>query len=678
MNRFARGVIDKVVPPDKAATPPPPRVNTDGPLAAGDLIGPNYEVLGILGEGGFGRVYLARNRDSGNQFAVKTLRNRFMRDPGIRARFEAEANVWVDLGTHPNIVQALFVREYDGRLYIGLEYIAPDANGITSLEGHLDKRDFNLKQALGWAIDCCRGLEFGYSKGMRAHRDIKPSNILMDGSSRARITDFGLAGALGGELRGQGMGTIYYMPPEQWDDVTTCDERSDLYSFGVVLYQLTHQRSALPFRPWTALDDTQESWEDMLHELYSLHVQAPVPELDSPVRPIVERLLQKEPVRRYESFTQLRGDLEWLLKRVGGEVTSADGTETLSADEWMRRGSSLAELGRLNEALACHDRAIALDPNLREAWQHRSDTLEALGRHNEALVSAWRVVEMQPDDRDGWVAAGIAFAGLERHDEALAALKRALEFDPSFAYAWYYVGLTQKAMGNTQDALAAFRKAVHLNPQFGNAWIQLGGALAAIGKPEEAIPALRTGLQINPASISGWYTAGNTFRAIGSLKDAVAAYERIIELDPEHVDAWFRRGACLLALGMRQGSYESFHQVTELKPEWDLGWHNAGIALCRLHRYAEAVVTLDRAIDIDPNQAATWTARGDAMRGLNRNREALVCYSSAVKVEPAHENAWMAMGDLLLQLGDVEKAAGCQAHLDAIRQGRAGSSPPGR
>ena len=676
MDRIAKGV-DRVRRVEKAVGVQTPRVNTDGPLGPGDLIGPSYEVQGILGQGGFGRVYLVRSRDNGDTFAVKTLRNRFMRDAEVRARFETEANVWVDLGAHPNLVQALFVREYDGRLYIGLEYIPPDAQGITSLEGHLERRDFNPKQGLGWAIDCCRGLEFGYSHGMRAHRDIKPSNILVDECSRARITDFGLAGAMGAALRGQGMGTIYYMPPEQWDDVTSCDERSDLYSFGVVLYQLAHPRSALPFKAWTALDDTPEAWDDLQHEMYALHVQAPVPELDSPLNPIIEKLLRKSPADRYRRFADVRYDLEWALRRIGGEVISSSETDTLTADEWMRRGTSLAELGRLDEALDCHDRAIELSPDLREAWQHRSDTLESLGRHTEALASAWKVVEMQPDDRDGWVAAGIAFAGLERHDEALAALSRALEFDPSFAYAWYYAGLTQKAMGSTQDALLSFRRAVSLNPQFGNAWLQVGGALAALGQPKEAVEALHTGLEINPASVSGWYTAGNTFRSLGSLREAVSSFERIIELDANHADAWFKRGVCLLSLGMRDGALESFRRVTELKPDWDLGWHNAGIALCQLHRYAEAVVTFDRAIDIDPNQAATWTARGDAMRGLSKHREALVCYGHAVRLDSAHETAWTAMGGLLMQLGDTEKAAACQARLDALRQGRV-ESPAAR
>ena len=167
------------------------------PYQKGDLIGQKYEVHGVLGRGGFGIVYLVYSHETGSVYALKTFRDEYLADAQTRERFRKEANVWVDLERHPYLVRAYFVEEVVGRLFIVMEYIAPDEQGLNSLEGYLQRRPPDLAQSLRWAIQICYGMEYACSRGVRAHRDLKPANILISQDKAVKICDFGLAGVLG-------------------------------------------------------------------------------------------------------------------------------------------------------------------------------------------------------------------------------------------------------------------------------------------------------------------------------------------------------------------------------------------------------------------------------------------------------------------------------------------------
>src|SRR6185436_12914163 len=198
-----------------------------------------YEIHDVLGEGGFGIVYLAYHRPSGTVMALKTFRDEHFENAEARALFRKEAQIVVDLDPHPHLVRAYMVDEIHGRLFIGLEFIAPDDDGLNSLEGHLRRRPPDLAQSLRWAIQFCHGMEFAEAHGLRCHRDIKPANIMIDASGRLLISDFGLAGAISAAKKGaattvqaegaEGGGGVYgtptHMPPEQFLGGDRCDER---------------------------------------------------------------------------------------------------------------------------------------------------------------------------------------------------------------------------------------------------------------------------------------------------------------------------------------------------------------------------------------------------------------------------------------------------------------------
>ncbi|HBR21504.1 MAG TPA: hypothetical protein DD713_02890 [Nitrospiraceae bacterium] len=453
----------------------------------GDFIGQKYEVFGVLGEGACGIVYLVYSHETKSAYALKTFRDEYLEDVTTRERFKKEAQVWIDLERHPYLVRASFVEEISGRLFIAMEHIAPDDEGLNTLEGYLRRRPPDLAQSLRWAIQFCHGMEHAYSKGIKAHRDIKPANIMIGQDKAVKISDFGLAGFIGtpkafsgikinpqhtisGEtyqtMKGSAFGTPPYMPPEQFENAAGCDERSDIYSFGIVLYQMA-SGGKLPFLP-----DMSGSGEgDVFHKWYMLHSKASVPRLKSPLFPVIFRCLEKKTVNRYFSFKELRRDFETLLKKQTGEVVKVPELKELEAWEWSNKGVSLRSLGKHQEAIACYEKAIEINP--REAW--------------------------------AWSNKGVALGGIGKYQEAIDCYDRALEINPRDAAAWLNKGAALRSLSKSQEAIVCYDEAFAINPICAAAWFNRGAALDSLGKHQEAIACFDTALQLNPGDAEAWY-----------------------------------------------------------------------------------------------------------------------------------------------------------------------------
>jgi serine/threonine protein kinase len=431
----------------------------------GDFIDQEHEVCGVLGVGGFGVVYLIYAHGLYESpgvraskpilLALKTLRDEYLENEQTRERFHREANVWVDLERHPYIVRAHYIREIAGRLYIAMEYIAPDSEGLSSLRGHLERRPPDLAQSLRWAIQFCHGMEYAYAMGVRCHRDIKPDNILISSDHILKITDFGIAGILGAAaeepgvglivqngrigssqltMEGGGFGTATHMPPEQFTDPAACDERSDIYSFGIVLYQM-RTGGKCPFSPALPKDESKEETEKFWRAMRNLHTDAPVPKLNSRLFPVIERCLQKEPRNRYRSFQELRSELEPMLQRLTAEYIAAPELKDHAAWEWNNKAVSLKELKRYDEAIQCYEKALEIDPRCAGYWKDKATVLGQVRRYEEATACYSKALEIDPRDAKTWAAKSAILIDLGRYEEADACCSKALEIDPQFAFA---------------------------------------------------------------------------------------------------------------------------------------------------------------------------------------------------------------------------------------------------
>jgi eukaryotic-like serine/threonine-protein kinase len=288
-------------------------------LAPGRVLAGRYLVGQHVATGGMAQVWRARDEVLGRTVAIKVLRDNLADDPAFRARFHREAVAAAHL-THPSIV-SVYDTGVDGDVvYIVMEYVA----GRTLAELRRERGTFDLDDAVGVAVPVLEALGYAHERGV-VHRDIKPENILVGEDGRVRVADFGIAKAAfaGGDLTttGQVLGTVRYLSPEQVGDAEA-DARSDLYSMGVVLYELLTGRA--PF-----------SDENPVTAAMLRLTTAPVPPRD--IRPALPRDVQavvlKSLARRPEDRYQSAAAMCDALLRTAGAGVPAPGRGASPANE---------------------------------------------------------------------------------------------------------------------------------------------------------------------------------------------------------------------------------------------------------------------------------------------------------------------------------------------------------
>src|SRR5664280_1290403 len=162
----------------------------------GDRIAGEYTVRRVFGgedQSGMGVVYLVEHREYRTPFVLKTFQRTTSEDA---KRFVSEATAWIKAGSHPHIVEAYWVKELAGQLFVAAAYVEPDVNDRNSLEDFLAPTPLRAEVILLWAVQFCRGMEYARTKGVLAHRDIKPANLMVDADGNLKVTDFGIAKAV--------------------------------------------------------------------------------------------------------------------------------------------------------------------------------------------------------------------------------------------------------------------------------------------------------------------------------------------------------------------------------------------------------------------------------------------------------------------------------------------------
>jgi non-specific serine/threonine protein kinase len=618
----------------------------------------HYRVEERLGAGGMGEVYRARDLRLHRDVALKFLPASRQADPESRARLLAEARAAAALRS-PHVAAIFDIEEHEGVLFIVMEYVRGEPLSRWTARGRLSVTD-----AVSIAMQVAAALDEAHASGL-VHRDIKSANIMVDDRGVAKVLDFGLAKHVPdllltathptGPVTGDGLvlGTLAYMSPEQARN-RPVDQRSDLFSLGVVLYEMLAGK--LPF-PTSSPADVLDA---IVH-------RSPAPLAAAPVdlERIVRRALAKEPNARYQTATELRADLQAFQRTllspeefVGGRA----GTPTMvSSSGGGRSGHPTHRIAVLRFANVTEDTADdwigaglaeTLTSDLKHVHQvtvigaeQVGDTLRRL--ETEGSIHDEHGFAIELGRRVG--ATCLVTGGYQRQDNLLRVTARFVDVETGTVTKTLRVDGVMSQIFELQDQI------VHGLSQDLEVRLQSSERMA-IEEPEtrsvEAYEAYSRGLvELRRAEVA-------------SLDLAITLFDRAIRLDPEYASAWAALGAAYDLKAFFSGMSHWSAKAVELEqralainPHLSSAHHWLGVAYLNAGRYEEAIEATGTAIRLDPGNALAHAVRG---RGLAFGRgnvdEAIAELREAVRIDATLGYAHLLLALLYLVRGQYDWA----------------------
>src|SRR5579859_5366862 len=299
-----------------------------GDIETGTVLANRYEILALLGQGGMGAVYKAHDKELERTVALKLIRADLASNPEILRRFKQEL-ILARQVTHENVIRIFDLGQSEGIKFISMDFVEGQDLRVLLLE----RGKFPAEQAARLMLQICRALEAAHAEGV-IHRDLKPQNIMLDANGRAYVMDFGIARSAylpGMTQTGALIGTPEYMSPEQGKG-EKLDERSDLFSLGVIFYELVTGQS--PFYSETPLATLWKRMQEKAKPLCELD-----PAIPKPLSDIVAKAMEIEPADRFASAGEMAQQLElWLGPSAGTSVIYVPAPHKRAYWKWVSAG----------------------------------------------------------------------------------------------------------------------------------------------------------------------------------------------------------------------------------------------------------------------------------------------------------------------------------------------------
>ena len=613
----------------------------------------HYRIGERLGAGGMGEVYRGEDTRLGRPVALKFLPPSLKADPESRARLLNEARA-ASMLRSPNIAVTYDIGEDGGTDFIVMEYVDGELLSARVAGGPLP-----VSEVVDIGVQVADALDEAHARGI-VHRDIKSANLIRTSRGLVKVLDFGLAKFMtrGGALdltqaqvtiAGMVVGTVSYMAPEQALG-RAVDHRADLFSLGVVLFELLTGR--MPFEGTSST----EIIDRILHEIPSppsRHVSGIPPSLDA----VVGRALEKDPDFRYQHAADMRSDLERIALELDGAVPRSTARMSAAAappihnsvavmtfsnitrepaDDWI--GTGIAETvssdlknihgltiigrARVYDAL----RNLSTDAHLKDSlaidighrlgatwvvvggYQRMGErvritanfvevatgevrrTVKVDGRVDDIFVLQDKIV-FELSQGLNVVLKGTEIADIERRETA--------SVEAYESYARGMMNLRQATRDSLDRAIAAFEDATRHDPEYARAWAALGGAyglkanfLSIPDMLNEAVEIERRALSIDPQLADAHMWLGSSLLALGRVDEAVAEIREALRLDPENGQAYQSLArACWVGKGDFASAIPLFDRAIELNPE-------AGYSYLQLSMLLAWEGQLDRAAEI--------------------------------------------------------------------------------
>jgi tetratricopeptide (TPR) repeat protein len=620
-------------------------------VTAGELTGQTlgrFRLGPLLGAGGMGVVYLAEDTELGRRVAVKLLPRELVGDPNRRARFLLEARAAAAIRP-PGIAVIHDIAESGGRVLIIMEYVEGE-----SLRALVSRTRLPLARALDLSAMLAEAVSAAHSAGI-VHRDLKPENLMLDRDSRLRVLDFGIAkldpasydgsAPIGPAMTREGasIGTPGYMSPEQVRGLSA-DWRADLFSIGVVLYELVTGHP--PFVGPTPVDVAASSMRDEPPRPSGLDPRVP-PALEA----LILRCLAKDPQARPASAAEIGHQ----LRRIERDLTSVELGATLATDGSLfpPGGNSTPYAGAIDAIPRRRPAAwlLALGVGLLISLVAIAAVLAVRARASSIAVAAPLIASIEapaPALREPEVGVAALASYLTRTDSkretsntvpawdsAARDFERAAE-QPGAPVRWrsarYFAeGQRQLLGGDLSASKQSFERAARAEPDWALPQVGLAALFDRQNDQPQALAAARRAEQLDPKLWLAVRAAARAYLMVPDFPSAISELRRALVLSPNN--------ALLLS-------------------ELALAYHGALMD-------DEAERQAKRALELDPDLVSVHVLLAERALERNRAKVALDHATSATANDPTNVPAWLAKADALLLLGRKSDAA--RAYDEAIR-----------
>jgi serine/threonine protein kinase/tetratricopeptide (TPR) repeat protein len=618
-------------------------------LTSGHLLAQRYEILNLLGEGGMGAVYKARDVELGRMVALKVIRPDLARNRAILDRFKQELILATQV-THRNVVRIYDLGDAEGIKFITMEYV----EGEDLADVIHQRTKLPPKEAVDLVEQVCRALRAAHNVGV-IHRDLKPQNIMREnGTGRILVMDFGLAKTLEGNRMtqtGAMVGTMEYMSPEQ-ALAANLDQRSDIFSLGLIFYELLTGQT--PFRADSALASLIKRTQERV---------VPVSEFDKSVPPelsqIVSRCLERDLTLRYQSAAELLADLElWAGTGKSGIIAARlkPGPRRW-ADENKRLLAGVTALVLLLIATLAYFLVRPRSASVPEAKKQEAQAVRA----RSLAILPFR--NSSGDAKDDWIGSSVADM---------------LSTD---------IGQSAHLHTVPTDRLHQVLSDLHIGPdvamdpdmlrrvaQFSNADVLVSGQYARFGDQIVIDATIRDLVHDQTIPVKAQALVKDLPTAIDSLADSVRknlslSADVVEELkaqsfkpNTKSVDALreYDQGLLLMRAGKYVDALTHLRAATNQDPEFALAFSRLADAQSELGFQSDAEQSSIRAIDLAHNQnlpvAEKYLITASNARIMKDNKKALEAYENLLKSSPGDVDVQYDLANLYLQNGEYPKA----------------------
>ena len=487
-------------------------------INSGDILADYFEFCqNIDANAGMGKVMLCKDKRNGLYYAVKTFKSGAVN----RDLFLKEAAFCLTLNPHPNTVNTVTVFDDGNYIFLLMEFIGrtPQNPSDKAVPYTLDKffKKLNTQTALKYAVEICRGMEYLSSvNGFISHNDIKPQNIFITQEGHAKIGDFGLQSL----KTGKG-GTLGYRPPEFFTNKPH-DIRSDIYSFGIVLYQMFNA-GAFPFK-----DNTFPKQNRQGHKLLDGKKIR-----QSYCGGIINKCLRQKPENRYQNFTDLAAALSPLCKTV--QQPAAMPVRT--AEDYFYKARGFYILGDYKKALPLFDRAIKIYKRFSEAYNGRGSTMEHLGRYKQAFKDYSKAIKYNPDFDAAYNNRGDLKRKFKLYDEALKDLNTAIKLNKDNAIYYNNRGTLKDDLGLYKQAVKDYKKAIKLSRGYLSPVFNCGNTKYRMGLYRSALIYFNRAIKLNPAYAYAYNNRALTYQKLNKPHKALKDMKTVLKLHPSHKNA---------------------------------------------------------------------------------------------------------------------------------------------